>query len=393
MRQLQPAQPCPEGALCVHRHGAFVLSQWVMGLYRAAWVIVVLGGLTVVISILASAFGASAVLAPVVLLAVGSTSFAIVVALGAVELQARQRRKQIAERDQRQKQEQLERQKQEQLERQKESALDRDCADLLRRAKTAVEAILASDACTDDWIRPPVDKKLLRDNVQAILATGRQITDLRAELKSIMARSSPKSGVPTVPCPTCNGKGRLGRRLVHGVPSSGRKLSGLPRPTGASLRRRPVAQEPGRVRDPGPWQGVQRPGPGDDDPCPDCSGSGRVSDLQPGPMTADGIKQYEKALAIALESVTSRVENLERYASTVKGAETTYKDWTGAQEVERLKERFLDLLANTARDEHAVEELKRLTERTTAAEQAFRDSVQEANLAAETLALPDEKGP
>jgi hypothetical protein len=373
MWQLQPGQRCQEGALCAHRRGAFVLSQWVMGLYRVAWVVVVLGGLTVVISILASAFGASAVLAPVVLLAVGSTSFAIAVALGAVELQARQRRRRIAELDQRQKQVQRERQEREQLERRKESTLDRDCADLLRRAKAAEEAILASDACTDNWIRPPVDKELLRDNVQAILAKGLEITDLRAELKSIIARSSPRSEVPTVPCPACGGTGRRPAPRVHPAPE--------------------------RVGDPRAWQRMQRPGrppslrarsspPGDDEPCPDCSGSGRVSNVQPGPMTAEGIKQYEQDLAATLEWMTSRVENLQRYASTVKKAEATYRDWTGAQELERLKERFLDLRAGTARDELAVKELKALTERTAEAEQAFRESVQEANLVAETLALP-----
>jgi hypothetical protein len=42
------------------------------------------------------------------------------------------------------------------------------------------------------------------------------------------------------------------------------------------------------------------------------------------------------------------------------------------------------------RDELAVAELRRLTERTAAAEQAFRHSIQEASRAAETLALPDE---
>ena len=82
---------------------------------RVAWIVVVLGGLTAVSSILASVFGA-----PLILLAVGSTIFTIAAALGTFELQARQRRKQIAEQDQRQKQAQLERQKKAQLERQNE---------------------------------------------------------------------------------------------------------------------------------------------------------------------------------------------------------------------------------------------------------------------------------
>jgi hypothetical protein len=47
-----------------------------------------------------------------------------------------------------------------------------------------------------------------------------------------------------------------------------------------------------------------------------------------------------------------------------------------------------DVLAEMVRDKLAAEELNRLTERTSMAEQAFRQSIQEANLAAETLALP-----
>jgi hypothetical protein len=43
------------------------------------------------------------------------------------------------------------------------------------------------------------------------------------------------------------------------------------------------------------------------------------------------------------------------------------------------------------RDKLAAEEFNWLTERTSMAEQAFRQSIQEANLAAETLALPDER--
>jgi hypothetical protein len=353
-----------------------------MHLNRLAWVIVVLGGLTAVSSILASVFGA-----PMVLLAVGSTIFTIAAAAGTFALQERQHRKQIDEEDQRRKKVQLERQEREHLERQKESTLAPDCAYLLRKAKTAVEAILASDACTDDWIRPPIDEELLRDNVQDILATGRKITDLRAWLKSTIERSAPESEMPTVTCPTCNGTGRRPAPVVHPVPE----------------RYRPGTSEPWRAGNPRARQGMQRPGPLRrptavpsplvNDPCPDCSGSGRVRNVQPGPMTADGSKQYEQVLAMALEWVTSRVENLEHYASTVKKAEATYRDWAGAQELERRKEELLDLLANTARDERAVEELKRLTERTIAAEQAFRQSVREANLVAETLALPDEEGP
>jgi hypothetical protein len=339
---------------------------------RVAWVVVVLGGLTAVSSILASVFGA-----PVILLAVWSTIFTIAAALGIVKVQAGQRRKQIAERDQRQKQEQLERRKQEQLERQKESTLDQDCADLLRRAKAAVDAILASDACTHDLIHPPVDKNLLRDHVQAILVAGREITDLRAEHNLIIGS-----------CPTCHGTGRLGRQRIHRAPEQNR-----------SGGREPWRS---RGRDPRARQGMQRPWPppspvakpsppSDDAPCPHCSGSGRTGDAQTGPMTADVIKPQKQADAIVLESVTSSLLNLERYASWMKKVDVTYRDWIGAQKAERLNERYRNLLAKTAADKLAAEEFNRLAKRAAEAERAFRQSVHEANLAAEILALPNDE--
>jgi flagellar biosynthesis chaperone FliJ len=109
------------------------------------------------------------------------------------------------------------------------------------------------------------------------------------------------------------------------------------------------------------------------------------------PMTAAVLESQQQVLAMALQSVTSRVEKLENYASVVKQVDETYRDWIGVQQAERLNESFRDMLAETVRDELAVEELKRLTETTTAAEQAFRHSIQEANLAAEAFAPPDQK--
>jgi hypothetical protein len=188
------------------------------------------------------------------------------------------------------------------VEHQEESTLDPDCANLLRRAKAAVEAILASDACTHDLIQPPVDKKLLRDNVQAISAAGHGITDLRAEHTSIIAKSSPKP--VEGPCQTCGGTGH--RRTWHAPDRPGR-----PGPP----RHRPVAQEPFH-----------------DSPCSHCSGSGRASYVQPGPTTADAIKSQQKALATVLESATSRVESLERYALSVKAVDAKYRDWIGVQQ-------------------------------------------------------------
>jgi hypothetical protein len=109
----------------------------------------------------------------------------------------------------------------------------------------------------------------------------------------------------------------------------------------------------------------------------------------PGSMTAAVLEPQVKALAMVLESITSRVENLEHYASSVKAVDTTYRDWIGAQEAERLNDPVRDVLAETLRDELAAEELRGLTDRANIAKEAFLRSIYEANLAGETLALPD----
>jgi hypothetical protein len=303
---------------------------------RVAWVVAVLGGLTAVSSILASVFGARAIL-----LAAGSTIFTIAAARGAFKLQARRDRKSRAKSLRRQQenlrrqQEQLElrqqQEQQEQLKRQQElrRGLDRDCADLLQRAEGAVKAILASDARAEDFLNPPVDEELRRENVQAVLNAGIKLTDLRAKQRSITARNSLKSEEP---------------------PRRGDLLAGL------------------------------------------LGGRAKRDAGTPGPMTAAVLEPQKQALAMVLRSVTSRVENLERYASSVKAVGATYRDWIGAQEAERLNEPVRHALAETVRDKLAVEEFKRLTERAALAEQAFRHSIDEANLAGEILVLPDDDG-
>jgi hypothetical protein len=111
----------------------------------------------------------------------------------------------------------------------------------------------------------------------------------------------------------------------------------------------------------------------------------------PGPMTGAVLQPQQQALAMVLSSMTVRVENLEHYASSVKKVDAAYRDWVGSQEAERLNGPVRDVLADMVKDKLAAEELNRLTERTSMAEQAFRQSIQEASLAAETLALPGQK--
>jgi hypothetical protein len=302
---------------------------------KFAWFVVVLVGLTAVSSILASTFGAQAIA-----LAVVSSVITGAAVLGAAKLQARENRKRRASWLAREQDIELERQRRKQQhERQQElqrqwsvrQGLDLDCAELLRRAEAAVKDILESDARAENLLDPPVDEKQLRDGVEHVLSAGARITDLRDKQRSIAARSLPKS------------------EQVDPAAGSG-TVSGR-----APDRRHEREQR------------------------------------TPGPMTGAVLEPQQQALAMVLSSMTTRVENLEHYASSVKKVDAAYRDWIGSQEAARLNDPVRDVLAEMVRDKLAAEELNRLTERTSMAEHAFRQSIQEANLAAETLALPGQR--
>jgi len=231
--------------------------------------------------------------------------------------------------DDKSKAELLQRQHQDQWERQRSmrQRLSPDFAEILRRAETAVETILASTARAEDLLDPPVDENLLREHVQAILAVGQRVADLQAAQGSIETMVLSKSVRP-----------RLTRGAVEGRRSE------------------------------------------------------KDSDVPLGPMTAEILKPQQQALKRVSEAAQKRMLNLEHYASAVSEVDAAYWDFIGAQEAARLNEQVLDLLANTVRDELAVEELTRLTERASVAERTFRYSVREAGLAAENLLLLDGEG-
>jgi hypothetical protein len=106
-----------------------------------------------------------------------------------------------------------------------------------------------------------------------------------------------------------------------------------------------------------------------------------------GPMTNAVLKSQEGALAQAHDAIMARVAELERYAERVTVAATAYRDWLDALRIADLNDRYLDLVARTAADEHAVAEISGLAERATAA-QTFQQAVQEVGLAAAALELP-----
>jgi hypothetical protein len=105
-----------------------------------------------------------------------------------------------------------------------------------------------------------------------------------------------------------------------------------------------------------------------------------------GPMTNAVLKSQEAALMQACEGIAARVGELERYADCVSAAETAYRDWQDALRVSGLNDMYLDLVARTAADEHAIAEISGMTERAATA-QAFQQAVQRLGLAASALAL------
>jgi hypothetical protein len=113
-----------------------------------------------------------------------------------------------------------------------------------------------------------------------------------------------------------------------------------------------------------------------------------AADGAPGPMTAAVLDSHRRALTLAQNATTSRVSALERYATQVKAADAAQRDYRSAQKAAGLNEKYLDLVARTAADEHALAEITDMTERAAAAEQVFRDSLHQATLAAAALAFP-----
>jgi hypothetical protein len=106
-----------------------------------------------------------------------------------------------------------------------------------------------------------------------------------------------------------------------------------------------------------------------------------------GPMTNAVLKSQEAALARAQEAIAARVAELEKYAACVAAAATAYQDWQDAHRVSDLNDRYLDLVARAAADEHAVAEISGMTGRAATA-QAFQQAVAQLNLAASALELP-----
>ena len=108
-----------------------------------------------------------------------------------------------------------------------------------------------------------------------------------------------------------------------------------------------------------------------------------------GPMTATVLLPQNRAIAIARDATTARVLALELLAAHVAAAEAARRDWEGAHQAAAKNDKYLDLVARTAADQHATAQIAGLAEQAAEAAQALRDTLQRATLAAEALALPE----
>jgi len=106
-----------------------------------------------------------------------------------------------------------------------------------------------------------------------------------------------------------------------------------------------------------------------------------------GPMTTQVLLSQNRAISIARDAITARVAALESLAAQVAAAEAARRDWETAHRMAANNDKYLDLVARTAADEHAAVEITGLAEQAGEAAQAFRETLQQATLAAQALAL------
>jgi hypothetical protein len=110
-----------------------------------------------------------------------------------------------------------------------------------------------------------------------------------------------------------------------------------------------------------------------------------------GPMTTAVLLSQNRAISIARDATTARVLALELLAAQVAAAEAARRDWETAHRMAANNDKYLDLVARTAADQHATVEITDLAEQTAEASQAFRETLHQATLAAEALALPESR--
>jgi hypothetical protein len=108
-----------------------------------------------------------------------------------------------------------------------------------------------------------------------------------------------------------------------------------------------------------------------------------------GPMTTAILLSQNRAISLARDATTARVVSLEILAAQVAAADAARRDWETAHRMAANNDKYRDLVARTAADQHATMEITGLAEQAAEAAQALRETLQQATLAAEALALPE----
>jgi len=108
-----------------------------------------------------------------------------------------------------------------------------------------------------------------------------------------------------------------------------------------------------------------------------------------GPMTTTILLSQNRAISLARDATTARVLSREILAAQVAAADAARRDWETAHRMAANNDKYRDLVARTAGDQHATMEIAGLAEQAANAAQALRETLQQATLAAEALALPE----
>jgi hypothetical protein len=106
-----------------------------------------------------------------------------------------------------------------------------------------------------------------------------------------------------------------------------------------------------------------------------------------GPITAPVVAAQKHAITIAEDATRARVNALDHYAAQVAKADAARRDWTTAQEAAKRNDKYLDLVARTAADQHATADLSDLGASAAEAARILQETLTDATFAAETLAL------
>jgi hypothetical protein len=108
-----------------------------------------------------------------------------------------------------------------------------------------------------------------------------------------------------------------------------------------------------------------------------------------GPMTTTILLSQNRAISLARDATTARVISLEILAAQVAAADAAQRDWETAHRMAANNDKYRDLVARTAADQHATMEISGLAEEAAEAARALRETLEQATLAAEALALPE----